>query len=140
MNKVLTVFVFLILSVSSALIGAYISKDIYLHEMGVRSEDDYLQNLSFTQLLLEYMDREEFQQARLEVLRQFNYLLVSSATKSAENYSEKNKEACLIYQHIYNYRLNNSKKYSSGDLSDGKISDLLLFWSEVDCEKGPSNL
>lgn len=133
MSKTKIIFLCLTIAVISGFTGAFLSKNIYLGVLEEKTQENHLQNLAFTQLLLEHIDSGQFEQVHSEILRQFNSLVYSAMPTKA--FSAKYREACLVHQAIYKYRLANPEKYTSTSSLDEEIKAILKFWSESDCNQ-----
>ncbi len=131
MNKIILLFLFLFTAIVFGLLGSYFGKNIFLNVLDQQREEDRLQNLSFTQMVLEHLDKGEFDKAREEVLSLSSSLVYN--LEPIESYSVMKTEACEIHKIIHKYRQSVKEKYIPENPIDEEIQNILEDWSKIEC-------
>ena len=115
----------------SAIAGAILTGKLLNDIIGENKEDELLTRLAYSQLLIEDLDAENYEQLRA-ALR--DNITVSIFHIDAENaYKFKHQEACLVHKKIYAYRNEFPESYVPTDELESKVQQILEMWSEREC-------
>ncbi|WP_045856521.1 hypothetical protein [Teredinibacter purpureus] len=135
MNKILFALTLVLVCVAPGIASAVFFGKYFSSMLDERKEETRLQELAYSQLLLENIDAEKYASARERAMSMITASIFTVDPKNA--YEFKYRDACLLHQKIYKYREEFPEKYIPGTELEENVQKILEMWSKQDCNVEP---
>ena len=121
----------IVTAVISSLSAFYFSSSYFRVVIQEQAEEERLQNVAFSQLLSEGIDKGDSQFLRKNV----NSMLAASIihAEPENSYIYMYAEACRIHQMIYEYRARYPEQYRPESQEDTMVQEVLEYWNGKNC-------
>ena len=136
MHKITFAIILLISCLASAIAGAMFTSKVFNNIIEENSEEELLQRLAYSQLLIEDLEAERLQSLRENIISDITSSIFHTHPESA--YEFKYREACLIHKLIFEYRKEFAERYIPTEELEEGAQKILEMWNEKDCETKPS--